>query len=113
MAVIIQLPPVFQNDTWNGMYSCKFSSDGTSFASNLSLVRFTLKNSEGTTTLELTSATTSEIQITSASGWEFDIKQRQLGIPPDTYSFGIETTDAAGIVKTRVTGVLPVTKDPV
>ena len=109
----IPLLGVFRNDTWDGLSNCKFSSTGSAFASPLATVRMSFKDSAGAVQLLLTSATTSQIEITNASGWEFEVKSRVLTMAEGQYSWGIETTDSAGVVKTRVVGSIPILPDPV
>jgi len=108
----IDLTPVIQGDTWDGL-TVSMSSTGTAFGSNLSTVKMTFKDSTGTVALALTSATSSEILITSASSWTFNVVGRVLSLAADTYSWGIETTDAGGVIKTRLTGTLKILADPV
>jgi hypothetical protein len=71
------------------------------------------KDSTGAVQLLLTSATTSQIEITNASGWEFEVKSRVLTMTEGAYSWGIETTDSAGVIKTRVIGSIQILPDPV
>ncbi len=114
MAIVnIALLPVVRNDTWDGLSGCKFSSDGTAFASPLETVRMSFKDSTGAVQLALSSDITSEIEITDAAGWTFDVKGRRLTMPAGEYSWGIETTDSGDVVKTRVIGTLNLLPDPV
>jgi hypothetical protein len=109
----IALLPVVRNDTWDGLSGCKFSSTGTAFASPLATVRMSFKDSTGAVQLALSSDTPGEATITDAAGWEFEIPARKLSMPDGAYSWGIETTDSAGIVKTRVIGTITILPDPV
>lgn len=106
------LTPVVQNDTWDGI-TVSMSSDGNAFAAALSLVRMTFKTSEGASALALTSADAAEIEITDANAWAFIVHPRVLSLAAGTYSWGIETTDADDVVKTRLAGTLKIIADPV
>jgi len=108
----VNLTPVIQGDTWDGL-TVSFSSTGTAFADTLSTVKMTFKDSTGTTALALTSASASEILITDSITWTFNAVGRILSLAADTYSWGIETTDAGGVTKTRLTGTLKILADPV
>jgi len=108
----ITLLPVVRNDTWDGLSGCKFSSTGSAFASPLDTVRMSFKDSTGAVQLTLSSETTGEITITNAAGWEFDIPGRVLSLADGCYSWGIETTDSTGIIKTRVIGQIQILPDP-
>ena len=109
----ITLLPVVRNDTWDGLTNCKFSSTGTAFASPLATVRMSFKDSTGAVQLALSSDVEGEITITDAEAWQFDIPGRVLSMAEGTYSWGIETTDDDGIIKTRVIGSIPILPDPV
>jgi hypothetical protein len=109
----ITLLPVVRNDTWDGLTNCKFSSTGTAFASPLATVRMSFKDSTGAVQLALSSDTPGEATITDAAGWEFEIPARKLTMTDGAYSWGIETTDDDGVVKTRVIGSIHILPDPV
>jgi hypothetical protein len=109
----IQLLPVVRNDTWDGLTGCKFSSTGSAFASPLATVRVSFKDSTGAVQLALSSDVEGEITITDAAGWEFDVPARVLSMTEGAYSWGIETTDSADVVKTRVIGSIQILPDPV
>lgn len=106
----ITLHPVVYRDTWDGL-TVDMSSDGTAFASNLSVVRMFFRDENGDVGLELSSAD-SEIVIDNASNWEFTVN----AISPMTLAIGvwdwsIETKDAQDIIKTRLFGSLEILDD--
>jgi hypothetical protein len=107
----IILTPVIYGDTWDGLSDISFTSDGTAFASELASVRMFFKDSEGTTGLELSSAN-SNITITSAASWEFDVDAiTNMPLAAGTWFWSIETTDAQNVRKTRIGGTLEVLDD--
>lgn len=108
----VNLTPVIQGDTWDGI-TVSMSSTGTAFSDTLATVKMTFKDSSGTLALALSSASASEILITDASAWTFNVVGRVLSLAADTYSWGIETTDSGGVIKTRLTGTLKIISDPV
>ena len=113
MACQITLSPTVKCDSWDGLTNCSFTSDGTAFDESLLLVRMQWKDSTGATALTLSSAVSGEVTITSAANWEFEVPGRVLSLDAGIYSIGLETTDSAGIVKTRVTGTHKILADPV
>jgi len=113
MACQITLSPVKQGDTWDGLTNCSFASTGSAFSSPLALVRMQWKDSTGAAALTLSSAVSGEVTITNAASWTFDVPGRILSLSAGVYSIGLETTDSAGVVKTRVTGTQKILADPV
>jgi len=113
----VKLPDTFKNDTWDGLTWAISSVDteDTRFASALSSVRFQLQTVTGTSALTLTSATAGEITINTATAnaWSVTIEPRILAIADGEYLYGLEFTDADGVVKTYLTGSLTVLADPV
>lgn len=109
----VNLAPIVQGDTWDGLTNCSFSSDGTAFGDSLDTVRMQFKDSAGNAALTLSSETAGQITITDAAAWTFDVEPRVINLTAGTYSWGIETTDSQGVIKTRVTGIIPIINDPV
>jgi hypothetical protein len=113
----VKLPDTFKNDTWDGITWAISSVDSNDsrFASALSSVRFQLQTVSGTSALTLTSATAGEITINTATSnaWSVTIEPRILAIADGEYLYGLEFTDADGVVKTYLTGSLTVLADPV
>jgi len=104
--ISIKLPCVKIGKTWDGIPSCSLASTGTAFASNLSSLTMVFKDSDGATALTLTSSG-GDITITSASAWEWDVEAiTPWALAIGNYSWEIETTDAAGIIKGYVSGEL-------
>jgi len=108
--MIIELKPVRNGETWDGISDCSFSSTGTAFANTLAAVEIRFLSSDGATEYTRTSAA-GQITITNsaANQWKFDINAFEMTYAADTWSFAIKTTDSAGIKKIRATGTLPVT----
>jgi hypothetical protein len=107
----IALKPVVFKDTWDGLTELSFESTGTSFASELSLVRMFFKDAEGAVGLELSSAN-GTITIDDATNWQFTVNP----VSPMLLSIGqwlwsIETTDDQGVIKTRVFGSIEILND--
>jgi hypothetical protein len=113
----IELPTVFQSDTWDGLTWRLLSVDAsdTEFSGTLSLARFQLQNSAGEPSLTLSSVVAGQVTInnSAANAWDVTVESRVLSLDPGTYSWGLETTDNSGIVKTRIAGTLEVKADPV
>ena len=113
----ITLPATFKNDTWDGLTWAITSVDAadTRFAAALSLVRFQLQDSDGTAALTLSSATSGEVTINTATGnaWSVTVDERVLTLAAGIYSFGLEFTDADSVVKTHLAGTLEIKADPV
>ena len=108
----ITLKPVVKGDTWDGM-TVSMSSTETALDSDLATVRMQWQTSAGTVALTLSSEEAGEITITDAGGWEFTVEPRILSIDPSVYAIGVETTDAQGLVKTRIEGIHEILADPV
>lgn len=104
----ITLSPVVTGDTWDGLTDCSFSSTGSAFGSTLSKVRMNFKQADGTTGLQLTTVGSGGIVIDDATAWEFTVSPVVITMAAGVWSFDIETTDSAGIIKTRLGGILTV-----
>jgi hypothetical protein len=106
-----QLPAIVTRDTWDGL-RVSFSTTGTELDDPLASVRmfFVLAGTE-TPALQLTTANNA-ITITDAAKYEFDVLPiSDVTLTPGNYSWSIECTDTAGIIKTRVAGTIQVLKD--
>jgi len=105
------LQPCIYLDTWDGLTNVSFSSDGTAFASSLSLVRMFFRDEENVVGLELSSAN-STITIDNANSWEVTINPvSPMTLAPGNWYWSIETTDAQDIIKTRVFGTIEILID--
>lgn len=113
----VALPDTFKGDTWDGLTWAISSvdADDTRFAETLSLVRFQLQDADGVAALTLSSATSGEITINTATAnaWSVTVEARKLTITPGEYYYGLEFTNSAGVEKTHLTGTLKVLNDPV
>lgn len=113
----VKLPDTFKGDTWDGL-TWELSSvdaDDTRFSATLSLCRFELQTLAGVAALSLSSATAGQITINNATAnsWSVTVEPRILSIAAGEYLYGLEFTDADGVVKTYLTGSLTVLDDPV
>lgn len=111
------LPDTFKGDTWDG-FTWSISdveSNDSEYSATLTLARFQLQSESGTAALTLTSQTSGEVTINTASAnaWSVTVEPRILNLDAGTYSYGLETTDADGVVKTRMAGILEIKADPV
>jgi len=107
----ITLPPVVYKDTWSGLTNCSFSLDGRVFDDNLSSVRMFFKDEQGNVGLELTTAN-NKITIDDANAWQFTnnpVSPSLLAV--GNWYWSIETTDSAGVIKTRVFGTISILND--
>jgi hypothetical protein len=113
----IELPWTVSSNTWDGLTWALTSVDGddTRFASTLSLVRFQLQDSTGAVALTLTSATAEQVTINTATAnaWSVTVEPRILTLTAGVYSFGLEFTDSASVVKTYLAGTLEIKPDRV
>lgn len=111
------LPPTFKGDTWDGFSWAisEVSADDTEYSATLETVRVQLQTESGAVALTLLSANAGEVTINSstANAWSITVEPRIINLDAGTYSFGMETTDADGVVKTRMAGLLEVKADPV
>lgn len=102
------LSPVVYLDTWDGLTNCSFSSDGTAFASPLTLVRMFFRDDDNNVGLELSSAN-STITIDDANNWQFTVNQiESITLAVGFWSWVIRTTDDQGVVKTRISGTIQI-----
>ena len=105
------LQPCVYLDTWDGLSNCSFSSDGTAFASSLTLVRMFFRDEENVVGLELSSAN-STITIDNANSWDFTVAPvSPMTLAPGNWYWSIETTDSESVIKTRVFGTLEIIND--
>lgn len=113
----VKLPDTFKGDTWDGLTWAidSVDADDTRFAAALSLCRFQLQDLDGNTELTLTSATSGQVTINTATAnaWSVTVEPRILSLDAGEYLYGLEFTDADGVVKTYLTGSLTVLADPV
>jgi hypothetical protein len=109
----IELPCAYKGATWDGLTWRIDSTDGTEYDSALSSARFQLQNSTGAAVLTLTNAVGSEItlNVTTAKLWSITVENRLLTVDAGIYSWALETTDAAGIIKVQLIGTLTVKPD--
>jgi hypothetical protein len=107
----IQLPATRKGDTWDGM-TVALSSTGTTFADSLSAVHMSFWLAGATTAaLDLKSAD-SEVTIDDAAAWEFTVDPvSPMTLAAGQYSWQIQTTDSAGVIKTYLSGTIEITSD--
>jgi hypothetical protein len=103
---IATLTPIVEGDTWDGI-AASFSSDGTAFDSALSSVEMDFRTAAGVVTQTLTSAA-AEITIDDANAWEISVPEIVLSLTDGVWHWSITTTDAGGIIKTRIAGTIQI-----
>jgi hypothetical protein len=104
------LTPVVYGDTWNGV-SAVYSSTGNTFDSDLATVKMSFRDTDGTLGLALTSS--AGIVINNANTYNFTVSPiTPLTLAVGVWYWSIETTSAAGIIKTYLAGTLEVLDDP-
>jgi hypothetical protein len=104
----ITLEPVVTGDTWDGLTNCRFSSTGSAFGSTLSKVRLDFKSSAGVVGQQLTTVGSGGITIDNATNWTFTVDPVVITMSAGMWSLDFETTDSAGIIKTRVAGIIEI-----
>jgi len=106
----IKLSPIVYLDTWGGL-TVSLSTTGAALDSNLASVRMFFRDSADAVGLELTSAD-GEITITDANAWTFAVAAvNPFPLAVKKWYWSIETTNVAGIVKTRMIGTKEVIED--
>ena len=110
----ITLDPVAAGETWAGLTFAINSSDDTAYASELTRVRMSWRNSEGIVAQTLDSNVSGiTIEVGIAYAWKFTVEPNLLSLPSGFYTWAIETTDAAAVVdKDLISGTQQITADP-
>ena len=107
----VLLAPCVYKDTWDGLSNVSFSSDGSAFASSLALVRMFFRDENNVVGLELSSANNT-ITIDDANAWRFTVNPvSPMLLAVGNWYWSIETTDSAGVIKTRVFGTISILND--
>jgi len=109
----IELPHAYKDETWDGLTWEIVSTDSTEFDATLASAKFQIKDTTGVKVLTLSSAVAGEVAINNATArqWSVTIEQRLMTLNAGIYSWALETTDADGVVKTRMIGTLIVNAD--
>jgi hypothetical protein len=103
-----------EGDTWNGIPSITITVNGSTPASPISTVKMRFKRSGSvpSTPVELTSATSAQINLTNAPGWVFSVPEQIVaGLTFGDWTWRIRITDAAGKKNTYLTGEITVLED--
>jgi hypothetical protein len=110
----IKLPDAYKGETWDGLTWGIKSTDSTEFDGTLTNAKLQLKNQAGAAALTLNSTEAGEITLnnTTPRQWSITAEPRIMSLDAGIYSWALETTDDAGIVKTRMIGTLAVNADP-
>ena len=110
----ITLDPVAAGETWGGLKFTINSSDDTAYASELTRVRMSWRNSAGTVAQTLDSNVSGiTIDVATAYAWSFTVEPNLLSLPSGFYTWAIETTDAgAAVDKDLISGTQQITADP-
>ncbi len=99
----LALTPFTEGDTWDGLPSLTVTINGAPPASSLSLVTMRFKKSGGleSETVQLTSATAGQINITNAANWTITIPaQIVAGLTAGKWTWRMCFQDAAGKKRT-------------
>jgi len=109
----VHLPCTYKDATWDGLTWRITSTDSTEFDAVLSSAKFQLKDSNGAAALTLTSATAGQVTLnkTAARQWDITVESRILSLDAGIYSWALETTDADGVIKSRLIGDLKINAD--
>jgi hypothetical protein len=108
----ITLEPFTEGDHWEGIPAITILINDEPPASALSgvRIRFT-KDVRTVEVVELTSAD-DQITIVDANAWELSIPEQAVpGLTAGKWRWNLETTNAAGVVKTYLEGTLLVLRD--
>lgn len=112
--VTINIPDHTKGDTWEGLSIGPVTFDSAPPPSNLVSCRMYLRDRRGNLVLKFrTSPAAGEktITVSDAATWEILVPSVVIDINPSDYSWGFETTDAAGAVRTLYAGVWTITKE--
>jgi len=111
------LPPTSKGCTWDGLTWTvdSVTAGDTEFAAVLASARFQFKDADNVSVLSLSSASASEITLneTAADSWSITVEPRTLTIAAGTYTYALETTDADGVIKPRMTGTIRIRPEPI
>lgn len=105
--VKLDLPDTKRGCTWRGLtWTLTDPEDSTDYAAALSLAEFVATDSTGATVLTLTSATSGQVTITTATAdaWDITVEPRILSLAAGFYSFTLFTTDAESVRAPRWEG---------
>jgi hypothetical protein len=99
----LPLTPFTEGDTWDGIPSLTVTINGAAPASALALVTLRFRKSGGleSDTVELTSATAGQINITDATNWIITIPPQIVpGLTTGKWTWRMRFQDAAGKKRT-------------
>jgi hypothetical protein len=99
----LAITSITEGDTWDGIPSLTVTINGAAPASALSIVtmRFAKIGSEGEQTVELTSATAGQINITNAATWTITVPAQIVpGLTAGKWTWRMRFQDAAGKKRT-------------
>lgn len=107
------LQPMVRGDQWRGISSITILVNGDPPASTLASARmhFRLSRDSREIGLGLSSAVAGEITIVSAANWQMSVPPRSLNLHAGLWGWDLETTSAAGVVKTYLEGTLLIQQD--
>ena len=110
----ITLPPVVRGDTWDGFVVTGVLLDDAAPASALAsaLIHFReATDAEDPAGHELSTDDAAELVIDDAAAWTLRAPAQSLPLAAGKWFFDIQFTDAAGDVRTYVSGTLTVLQD--
>jgi hypothetical protein len=103
---------ILRGDSWRGLPSIVVRVNGSPPASALASARMQFRQLPVSPSVghELSTAAGS-ITITSAANWELSIPAQELPLGARLWYWDLETTDAAGTVRTYLKGTLEIQQD--
>jgi len=108
----ITLEPFVAGDHWEGIPALTIQINNAPPASALGSVRLRFTKDERTTEVVELSSEDDEITIVDAAAWEISIPEQAVpGLTAGKWRWNLETTNAAGVVKTSVEGTQKVLRD--
>lgn len=110
--IMADLPSCMKGDTYDG-WTSGWSSTGNAFAAALAGVRVAFVDENGVVQMTLTDASGITVNSTTANAWNYTIDPFEMTLPVGRHSYGEETTDENGVIKTRVIGLINITTDAV
>lgn len=108
----ITLEPFVAGDHWEGISAITIAINDAPPASPLASVRMRFTKDERTEDVVELSSADNKITIVDADAWEIRVPEQAVpGLSAGRWRWNLETTSAAGVVKTYVQGTLQVLKD--
>lgn len=100
-----------EGDTWDGIPSLAITHNGLTPASPMALVTLRFKKTDAAPgpAVQLTSATSGQITLTSAAGWTCCVPPQIVpGLTAGKWTWRLRVASAAGTVRTYLAGELTI-----